>query len=43
MRDIGSGALPICGDDDRLRGMLTATGESGIQHALRSAVRDIRP
>lgn len=23
MRDLGVGALPICGDDDRLRGMLT--------------------
>lgn len=23
MRDLGVGALPICGDDDRLKGMLT--------------------
>ena len=23
MRDLGVGALPICGDDDRLRGMIT--------------------
>ena len=23
MRDLGVGALPICGDDDRLHGMLT--------------------
>jgi CBS domain-containing protein len=23
MRDLGVGALPICGDDDRLHGMIT--------------------
>ena len=26
MRDLGVGALPICGDDDRLHGMITDSG-----------------
>ena len=45
MRELGVGALPICGDDDRLHGMITdrdivikaiAAGRSRHQHRRRT-------